>query len=483
MRDERLGALVEHLISLPAETTWVEFKRNRADPDAIGRLASALSNSAKLADRPYGYVVWGVEDGSQTPVGTTFEPAREKKGNQPLEFWLAAALKPSLSIRFQTVDHDNGRLVLLEVPAASSVPAKYQDIPYMRIGSATPKLADYPEREAELLSKLRPLLWEQGTAASFLTDEEIFQLLNVSSYFRLTKQQLPRSRAIALERLAEDRLIERDVGGRWNIRNVAAILFARRLSSFDLLSRKAPRVVQYDGVSKARMRKQREGVRGYAAGFEPLIDFIDGLLPGGEDIGQALRIERRTYPQIAIRELVANALVHQDMTVRGAGPVVELYDDRVEVSNPGAPVTDMLRKLFGAPPRSRNEATAALMRRMGICEELGSGLVKTIAAIEDYRLPAPEFSVTDGSTRVVLFGPQTFADMDRSQRVRVCYQHTALRFHKREYMTNASLRDRLGIDPRNAAQVSRVIRDTIAMGLIRPHDEERPRAGYVPFWA
>ena len=69
-------------------------------------------------------------------------------------------------------------------------------------------------------------------------------------------------------------------------------------------------------------------------------------------IGQALREERPMYPEIAIRELVANALIHQDMTITGAGPMIELFDDRIEITNPGAPLIDV-QKFIGSPPRSR----------------------------------------------------------------------------------------------------------------------------------
>lgn len=123
------------------------------------------------------------------------------------------------------------------------------------------------------------------------------------------------------------------------------------------------------------------------------------------------------------------------------------------------------------------------MRRMGLCEELGSGLVKIVAALEEHRLPGLELIMMDGSLRAKIFGPRTFAEMDRSERIRVCYQHACLKFHGGALLTNASLRDRFGIKDGNAAQVSRVIRDALADGAIRLTDPERPKAGYVPYWA
>lgn len=273
--------------------------------------------------------------------------------------WLAKSLSPSPSFRFKTVDHPQGRVVLLEIPAANAVPVKFNGVAFLRVGSATPKLSDYPEREADLVGKLRPFAWEHGSAKSFITGEEVLSLLDHTILYSLLKQTPPENSDAILDRLAEERLIARDVGGRWNVLNLGAMLLARKLDQFDHLARKALRVVQYDGNTRQKSKRLQEGSKGYAAGFSSLLKFVDDLLPSEERIETTgIRTQRRPFPQIAIRELVANALVHQDMTVTGTGPLVEIFDNRVEISNPGAPVTDVLRKLFGAPPRSRNEQMA-----------------------------------------------------------------------------------------------------------------------------
>ncbi len=87
------------------------------------------------------------------------------------------------------------------------------------------------------------------------------------------------------------------------------------------------------------------------------------------------------FPELAIRELVANALIHQDFSVTGAGPTVEIFDDRIDITNPGEPLVDTQRFL-DTPPRSRNEALASLMRRARICEERGSGIDKVVLEVE-----------------------------------------------------------------------------------------------------
>ena len=79
------------------------------------------------------------------------------------------------------------------------------------------------------------------------------------------------------------------------------------------------------------------------------------------------------------------------------------------------------------------------MRRMGICEERGSGVDKIVSQTEAYQLPAPLFEVPDASTRAVLFANRPLSEMDRSERLRACYQHACLRYVLHQPMTNASL--------------------------------------------
>jgi ATP-dependent DNA helicase RecG len=482
--EQRTLALIDDLCQLPAESSWVEFKQNNSDAPLIGKLISALSNAARLADQPFAYVLWGVRNDDHAAVGTTFEPTVQQQQSQPLELWLAQRLQPAIAFAFKPVDYQGTRLVLLEIPATSSSPVEFERQAYIRIGSATPRLSDHPERLKVLWAKLQPYAWEAGIAAQFLSGDEVLARLDYTAYFELTSQPLPDNRKGIFDKLTADHLVQKDVGERWSITNLGAILFAKRLSDFSpSLARKAIRFVVYAGLSRAdTVTNRQDGVKGYAIGFTGLIDFIDGLMPRNEFIGKAFREERPLYPAIAIRELVANALIHQDMTVTGACPLVEMFSDRLEITNPGQPLVEPNRFL-DFPPRSRNEALASLMRRMRLCEEQGTGIDKVIVAVELHQLPPPDFRAEGETVRAVLYAPRRFADMTPEERVRACYQHAALKYVSGQRMKNASLSERLGIGPQNAAQTSAVIRQTLKEQLIRPADPAHPRAGYVPFWA
>lgn len=157
-------------------------------------------------------------------------------------------------------------------------------------------------------------------------------------------------------------------------------------------------------------------------------------------VEDALRIEIKLVPEIVIRELVANALIHQDFRIGGTSVMIEIYSDRIEISNPGDPVVPIERFIDGY--QSRNERLADMMRRMRICEEKSSGIDKVVHAAEDFQLPAPDFRTSHQRTVVVIFGHKDLEKMDRNDRIRACYQHSALKWVMGERMTNQSLRDR-----------------------------------------
>jgi ATP-dependent DNA helicase RecG len=187
---------------------------------------------------------------------------------------------------------------------------------------------------------------------------------------------------------------------------------------------------------------------------------------------------------VAIRELVANALIHQDLTMTGVSVMIEVYSDRLEISNPGEPVVPVERFIDGY--QSRNERLASLMRRMGICEEKSSGIDRVVQSAELFQLPAPDFRAASSRTLVIICGAKKFDDMDRDDRVRACYQHCALKWVMSERMTNQSLRDRFRLPESKSAVVSQAIAATIDAGLVKPDESvgaSRKFARYLPFWA
>lgn len=482
-RDQLLH-IVPQLAAMPAECEWVEFKQNNDDPDVIGKSIAALSNSARLAGEPYAYMIWGVRDSDHAIVGTSVDPKNEKVKGQELTNWLSVSLEPEVYFEFATVTVLSVRVVVLTIEAASFQPVKFKGVEYIRVGSYSKPLSKHTDHARRLWKSFDRQPFETGTALDRLDENDVLRLIDYPAYFDLLGAPLPDNRAGILDALLSDELVARMSGTGWRITNMGAILLAKSLDSFPSLSRKALRVVQYKGKNRVETLKEQTGNKGYASGFEGLVSYINGLLPVNEVIGQALRTTTPMYPELAVRELVANALIHQDFTISGAGPMIEIFEDRLEISNPGAPLIE-IKRLLDAPPRSRNEKLASLLRRMGICEEQGSGWDKVAFEIEMHQLPAPVVESSNESMRVVVLSPRPLGKMDPDDKTRAVYLHACLRHISREYTNNASIRERFGIAEKNKATASRLLSEAVRNGAIAPYD---PSAAaklmrYVPFWA
>lgn len=479
-----LASLARELCALPQETEWVEFKLNDAEPREIGEYISALANAAALEEKAFAYLLWGVCNKGHAVLGTTFDPHAARVGNEELESWLLRLLEPKIDFRFFPVEVEGRGVVLLEIARAARHPVRFSGQEFIRVGSYKKKLKDFPEKERALWRIFDRTPFEDGVAAERATGDDVLRLLDYPTYFDLLVRPLPANRDGILAALADDRLIRRCEAGGWDITNLGAILFAKRLDAFHTLRRKAVRVIQYRGDGRTETLREQEDAKGYACGFEGLIGYVNGLLPANEVIEQALRKSVPMFPGLAVRELVANALIHQDFFVTGAGPMVEIFDDRIEITNPGEPLVDTQR-FVDTPPRSRNEALASLMRRFRICEERGSGIDKVVSQIELFQLPAPLFECPAGFTRAVLFAHKPLSAMDKADRVRACYLHACLCYVTRKDMTNTTLRARFGVEDQNRATVSRLIREGVDAGAIVPAD---PSAApklmrYLPYWA
>jgi len=424
---EHIERLVHELCRLPAETSWVEFKHNNRDPQMVGEIIASLSNAAALEGKETAWIVWGVRDHSHEIVGTDFVPAAERKGNQDLESWLVQMLSPRLNIRFLTGQAVGKPVVLLEIPAARGQPTAFAGKELVRVGSTRRALRDVPERERALWRAFDQTAFERRIALADQSSEAVLRLLDYPSLFELLNQPLPSDQAGILEALRQEDLIRPNDAGHWDITNLGAILIARDLRQFRDIARKAVRLIIYKGRGRLETEREQEGQKGYAIGFEGLMDFLKARLPRNEVIGDAFRRDVPMYPDLALRELIANALIHQDYTVTGMGPMVEVFDDRIEITNPGAPLGD-INRLLDQPPRSRNEALAAFMRRIGLCEERGGGVDKVVFETELYQLPPPRWEVSGQAFRAILFAHKELREMDKQARVHACYLHASLRY-------------------------------------------------------
>ena len=405
---ENLDKLVNELRKLPTETQWLEFKHNNYTPDMIGKDISALANSASLYEKSCAYMLWGIDDETHEIVGTDYDLQTLKKGNQELENWLRSLLSKNADFEFHTVQMaEEKRVGVLIIYKATNQTVMFDKVDYIRVGSYTKRLSEYPAMQAQLWDKIRNSRFEERYAKQDLRLEDALRMLDYSVYFDNCGIIQPTDFAGVAHYMQQDEIVVRQDNGLYAITNLGAILFAKHLSEFPRLSRKAVRIVQYEGNNRLSMLKENIGNKGYAVGFEGLMKFVEALIPTQEPIVGALRENRSAYPILAIREAVANALIHQDFSISGTGPVIEIFEKRIEITNSGTPLVDV-RRIIDNPPKSRNEKLASLMRRLRMCEELGSGWDKIVSSCEFAQLPAPKIELYEDSTRVVLFSEIPF---------------------------------------------------------------------------
>jgi len=479
MDELKLKKLIGDLTDLPKETEMVEFKENYFTKEEIGKRISALSNSANLFDAKFAYLVFGVQDQTHNIVGTNFKPKQKKIGNMEMEHWLLQRLNSKVDFRIYDVVYNDKNIVVFQIPPATDRPIEFDKISYIRIGSNTTELRKFPEKERKIWNNIQKHSFEKGIAKEGLTAKEILNLLDYSRYFSLTKQELPSDTKTFIEKMEQHGLVRKIFENNYDITNLGAILFAKNLNDFDSVKRKSVRVILYQGDTRAKREKEQDGVLGYAISFESLLNYINDKLPYSEDISTALRKEIKMYPEVAIREFVANALIHQDLSITGAGPMIEIFENRVEITNTGEPLIDTDR-FIDHPPRSRNEDMASFMRQIGVCEEGGTGIDRALISIELFQLPAPSFEKYDGFTKVTLYAKRKLKDMSIDDKNRACYQHCVLKYVERKRMTNKTLRGRLGISDVNYPIASRIIAGAIKKSLIKESEKAKE---YVPIWA
>ena len=483
MTDIELRNFLTFITQEYPENEWIEYKHNFHSKEEIGERISALSNSACLNNKPFSYLIYGIEDGTRKIVGTDFHSLSKKVGNEELEIWLRMHISPRID--YETIEFDYAEdihISMYKIPAATRQPVAFNNKTYVRVNSVTKFLSEFPEKEAKIWRNSPQQRFEEEIAKENVEKSEIFDLLDTQLYFDLMKIPYPSDQTGIIERFEKEKLVIKNQK-KYNITNLGAILFAKRLDNFDSFKRKSIRVICYKNNNKLETIREITGAKGYAVGLEGLVEWINGQLPANEQIGTILRQDKRMYPEIAIRELVANMIVHQDFFISGS-PMVEIYSDRIEFSNPGVPIIQSDRFIDEYAPR--NDLLADIMRRMRFCEEKGSGMDKVIFYNELYQLPAVKIAVQENRTVVSLYSYKTWADTSNVERMIACYQHACLKYVSNEQMSNQSLRERFKIEEQNAAMVSRVIKATLEKGLIKEFDPEsnsRKNKKYIPYWA
>lgn len=476
-----LPEVLRNLLALTNESEVVEFKEARAsfDSDKLGQYFSALSNEANLKNVPQSWLVFGVTNDHQV-VGTSYREDPAKL--QSLYREVADQCGNHLTFRdIHEVMHEGKRVLLFEIPPAlPGQPTTWKGHYYGRNGESLGALNADERRRIERQGQPQ-VPFERQVAFANASISHILSLLDWEGYYQLFNHPKPSSTQDIIARFAMDKLVLRE-NGLLHITNLGAALFARDLQQFERLAYKRLRIIFYEGTGRTGAKQEYTGHKGYALGFENALNWLNDKLPVHEEIGPVRRVQVAMYPPRAIRELLANALIHQDFDTSGTSLMVEVFANRIEISNPGVPLINVLQFLNHLPV-SRNEAIAATMHALDFCERRGSSVDRVVEECEKYFLPAPDFIRGDNFTQAILYAPKPLREMSPRDKVRACYQHACLKLANGETMSNQSFRERMGIAEKNYPMASRIIADTLEAGLIKPYDPDnksKKHTRYVP---
>lgn len=464
--------LKDSLYPIPAELNELDWKSGLSDKTE--RLAQHISAFANM--KGGGVLVYGVNND-----GSCFNLTKDEvdKIVQTLGNIAHNNLAYSIPIEHATMDFEGYALLFVYIPEQSDKPVhlRGKDIysSYYRSAGQTIKMSR--NQVKALVATSQGITFEEQVARGNLTKDEVLALLDYKALYRILDKNLPQSTDSIVDRLVDYKLCGQ-VGDDWVITNLGAILFANKLMDFPNLVGHEVVVRKYVGTNNRQQEFEQHGVYGYAVGFEGLVDFI--MSNTGVEQIDVKRQAIPTYPKVAIREFVANALVHQDFGITGMPVTIEIFSNRLSITNAGAPLND-INRLIDLPPQSRNEQLAQMMFTLGICERRGSGIDRAIAAVEDMFLPPVKFTKSEQHTRVFLYPQKSLKDMTKQEKISACYQHACLMYEDGERINNQSVRERFELSKNESSVASRIISDTLEAGLIKSADVETASKKYMTY--
>lgn len=399
MNAGELTLLLDQLLASSDEHEWVEFKHNNTDPHVIGEYLSALANAAALDGAPFGYVVWGIEDGSHQVLGTPFKPASAKVGAQLLNLWLHQYLRPKLDFRFDAVDYRGQPVVLLRVPAAVAQPVSFHEVEYIRIHSAKVKLASHPDKEARLWARLNTRGDWSAELVGAATLADLDPVALAEGRLRYAEKNAHLAEEVAgwddatfLSKLKLNR------GGQ--LTRAALLLFGR-----DEAARYLPLPPQVTWVLK--------DAHGTALDYHhfglPLLLVPDALFARVRNLtvrylrpGTLFPTEVPQYDAWVIREALHNAIAHQDYALSARVNVIEL-PEQLAFSNVGSFLPGTVEQLLvsdRSPEQYRNPCLTQAMVALKLIDTIGSGIRRMYIEQRKRFFPMPDYLIEPTQQRV-----------------------------------------------------------------------------------
>ena len=454
------------------ESSDLEFKAARDDfsSDSLCKYCCGIASAGG------GYLVLGATDKlPRQVVGTSAsdKPAKDEK-------MVYDQVEPGLRITIVEQLVREERVVIVAIPShPRGTPYKYNSIYYTKDGAqigtmATTAIKQIFAEEQES--------WLEAPAVRDASPEQVANLLDLASFYRMRKE-----RATPIDKALDDLRRAQLVAaapkrGRYDITRMGVLLLAHSIEECaPELIRKRIRIAKYRGPGHTGVVIcDEEWDKGWAVGFDEMVRFAFSQMDGQQAIRGMLREHDDFAPEVALRELLANAIIHQDFTQTGCVSI-KIFSNRISITNPGVPLLKASEMIHGN--ESRNPGLMQAMRRLRLSEERGTGIDKAIIAINAAGTAPIEYVVGGGCTEAIMWPLLPYENLSDWHKELACFQHCEICFINNDYMSNESLRHRFNLDDSNRKEITRLINKMIAKGIIKQIDGNsiaKKHARYVP---
>lgn len=184
--------------------------------------------------------------------------------------------------------------------------------------------------------------------------------------------------------------------------NGAVLLFADHYREFfpDAIIR----LGRFLGMDKSQIIDQQDLEIPISKALEPIIAFIRRHTSLAAEIGEMRRKDIPQYPPAVVREAIINALLHTDYSIKGSSIQIAIFDDRIEITNPGClPFGLSFEAALSGISQLRNRVIGRVFRELHLIEQWGSGLGRMISICEQQGIPLPKFEELGNFFRTTLY--------------------------------------------------------------------------------
>ncbi len=188
--------------------------------------------------------------------------------------------------------------------------------------------------------------------------------------------------------------------------------------AFPAFSRYLIRCVRYKGPTVSTPIIDKADIKGTLDHqIEEIEKFILRNIKKSATIIKTKRVEKYEYPEEALREIIANAVIHRDYQITETYTQINIFEDRIEIFNPGCLPPGITVENIKDSQFSRNEVIAAVLKDMGYMEEYGRGIDIVFDKMSEWELSKPIFKNTANSFKVILPGEKLSALNERQIKI------------------------------------------------------------------